>query len=236
MVADELNPKIFEYLKKKLNGKIAESTIRPAISRIRGKYLSLTPNAAAEVFANQHDLTVHRFLNDRDREAFKTIKIEKVKIKTHSPRTRVKIQEIASYETANKLLKANIDEINKTYTFGCYTASFILCRKVLENLLIHQIFQKKYPTQSQEDRSKYFDFSKGRPLDFSVLLSNLKKSATDFPDKKLVERICNLADRFKEEANDMTHSIYHIASKRELDEKNYQQILDLISELEKSIE
>ncbi len=235
MVSDELNPKIFEYLKKKLSGKISESTIRPAISRKRGNYPSLTLNAAAELFAKQHGLTVHKFFNVSDREAFKTINIEKVKVKTQSQKIRPKIIEIAKYNTTNTLLKANLDEINKTYTFGCYTASFILCRKVLENLIIHQIFKKRYPTQSQQDRSKYFAFSKGRPFDFSILLTNLRDSSKDFPDKKLVERICILADGFKEEANDMTHSIYHIASKKELDEKNYQQILDLISELEKSI-
>jgi len=44
--------------------------------------------------------------------------------------------EIAKYDANDKLLKTHLEEINKTYTFGCYTATFILCRKVLENLII----------------------------------------------------------------------------------------------------
>jgi len=32
----------------------------------------------------------------------------------------------------------------------------------------------------------------------------------------------------------MTHSLYHIAKKKEIDEKDFQEILDMISDLEKS--
>ena len=68
------------------------------------------------------------------------------------------------------------------------------------------------------------------------MLSNLRDSAPDFnSEKTLVERICQLSDGFKEISNDMAHSRYHIARKNELDEKNYQEILDQIAELEKSI-
>jgi DNA-binding ferritin-like protein (Dps family) len=64
----------------------------------------------------------------------------------------------------------------------------------------------------------------------------LWNSSNDFDsEKQLVERICDLADGFKETANEMTHSLYHIARKKEIDEKGFQQILDLIEELEKSI-
>jgi len=231
----QLDPRIFELLKKKLGGKVSEHTIRSAISRIRGKNPSLTLNAAAEVLANKYSESVQRFFNERDRDTFKTIKIEKVSVKTSRPRGRREIIEIAKYETSDKLLKAHLEEINKTYTFGCYTATFILCRKVLENLIIHHILKKKYPMKSQQHREKYFDFTRNGFLGFSVLLSNLRDSARDFPDRKLVERTCDLAGGFKDEADDMTHSLYHIATKKEIDEKNVQQILYLIAELEKSI-
>ena len=52
----------------------------------------------------------------------------------------------------------------------------------------------------------------------------------------LVRSIDDFAEGFKEKANDMTHSSYHIATKKEIDEKNFQQILDLISMLEKSLD
>jgi len=232
----QLDPRILELLKEKLRGKISEHTIRSAISRIRGKNPSLTLNAAAEVLANKYQTSVQKYFNERDRDTFKTLKIEKVSIKTSRPISRREIMEIAKYDTNDKLLKAHLNEINKTYTCGCYTATFILCRKVLENLIIHHILRKKYPAKSREHKEKYFDIDRNRFLDFSILLKNLKDSANEFKsEKKLVERICELAEGFKDEANDMTHSLYHLATKKEIDEKNFQGILDLIAVLEKTI-
>ena len=128
----ELNPKILSFLKEKLHEKISEKTIPSAISRIRGANPSLTLNAAAEVLASKYGSSVQKFFNDRDRDTFKTIKIEKIGIKTSNPRERHKIIIIAKYDSDDKMLKAHLEEINKTYTFGCYTSTFILCRKVRE--------------------------------------------------------------------------------------------------------
>ena len=236
MRTPELDPRITEHLKKRLKGRVSEHTIKSAISRIRRKYPSLTLNAAAEIFANRYEESVQKFFSHQDRECFKSIKIEKVTIKTSRARSRRELIEIAKYVTDDSLLKAHLDEINKAYTCGCFTATFIICRKVLENLIIHHILRRKYPTKSQQDEAKYYDTGKGRFLDFSVLLSNLRNSAKDFKsEKKLVLRICNLAEGFKDEANDMTHSLYHLATKKEIDEKNFQRILDLIAVLEKNI-
>ena len=76
----ELDPRILELLKKKLTGRISEHTIRPAITRIRRKNPSLTLNAAAEVFANKYGESVQKFFGDRDRDTFKTMKIEKISV------------------------------------------------------------------------------------------------------------------------------------------------------------
>lgn len=69
----ELNPKILEFLRKKLEGTIAETTIRPEISRIKASNPSLTPNAAAEIYARKHGTTVHRYLDRDDRVSYGTI-------------------------------------------------------------------------------------------------------------------------------------------------------------------
>lgn len=233
----ELDPRIFEWLKERLKGRISETTIRPAISKIARKN-SLTLNLAAGLFAQNHGETLpRRFLKSESKERIVEIRTEtRGRLPSSRPRKERTIIQFAKYETTDRFLKAHLDEINKTYTFGCYTATFILCRKVLENLIIHHILKKKYPTKSQLHRQKYYDIPKGRFLDFGILLLNLRHSSPDFnSEKPLVERICNLSDGFKETANDMAHSRYHIARKRELDEKGYQQILDLIAELEKSI-
>lgn len=142
----------------------------------------------------------------------------------------------AVYPTSDGLLDKHIEEINRTYTNDCFTATFILCRKVLENLIV-QILKTKYPDRTKEHRAKYFDFNNNRILDFNVILTNLRNSISDFgPENKLVLRICQLAEGFKEDANDMVHSLYHIANKKELDEKGFQNILDLIKRLEKELE
>jgi hypothetical protein len=235
MKRDVIDPRILRYLKRRLKEKVSEHTIQSAISRTRGKDPSLTLNAAAEVYAKRFGESVQKFFNPQDRECFKSTKIEKVPIKTSKPRGKRAIIEIAKYDTIDELLKAHLDEINKTYTCGCFTATFILCRKVLENLIIHHVLKKKYPT-TQQDREKYWDFKRNRFLDFGVLLTNLKHSANDFKsEKKLVERVCQLAEGFKDEANDMTHSLYHLATKKEIDAKNFQQILNLVAILEKSL-
>lgn len=237
MRKSKLDPRILNILREKTKGQIQERSIRNALSRIRSNNPYLTLNAAAEVFAKKRGFSIARYLTDRDRETLKTIKIEKVKISSHKARQKMRLKIIANYDTEDKLLKAHLREINKTYTCGCYTACFVLCRKVLENLLIHHILKKKYHENTKEDREKYFDFSRRRFLDFEKLLKNLRDHSGDFgTENKLVERICELAKGFKETANEMTHSLYHIATKREIDEKNFQHILDLIKKLEETLE
>jgi hypothetical protein len=163
-----------------------------------------------------------------------TFTVKMRKDKTSDPEEYTAQQQaFVTYDTSDQLLEEHINEINKTYNVECYTATFMLCRKVLENLIIHSIIKKRYPDKSKEHREKYYDFANNRNLDFSVLLSNLRKSSCDFaPENKLLDRICQLADGFKEDANEMTHSLYHIATKKELDEKGFQDILTLIKRLE----
>ena len=153
MVKTELDRRIFDHLKRKLNGKISETTIRPAISRIRSKNPSLTLNVAAEVFAKRYELSVQRFFNDKDREVLKTTRIDVVKAKKIQPKN--KLIEIAKYDTDDNLLKRHLEEINKTYTYKCYTSTFIICRKVLENLIIHHIIRKKYSSNSKQDKENF---------------------------------------------------------------------------------
>ena len=85
MRTPELDPRILKFLKEKLQGKISENTIQSAISRIRAKDPYLTLNASAEVLARKYDTSVQKFFNERDRDSFKTRKIERIKIKTISP-------------------------------------------------------------------------------------------------------------------------------------------------------
>jgi hypothetical protein len=225
---ERLNPKIIEKLKRKLGQK--ENIIRVRISQIRHKYPYLTLNAAAYLLAKKRGISVAGLLSETDRKSLKDmeeVNIIKVDKKKKEKVKNKRIIEIAKYETDDKFLMAHINEINKTYTYGCYTACFILMRKVLENLII-EILKKKYP----DDKEKYFDTGRGRYHDFNKLLENLKESSKDFStEKDIIKRIYELAQPFREQANEMTHSLYHIAKKKEIDESKYQEILDLISQL-----
>lgn len=232
----KLDQKILKKLVEITKGEMTEHSIRNALSKIRRENPSLTLNAAAQVFARKRHSSVARWLKPNDRETLKTLKIERIKIPTTRTRRRKRIVKMATYETDDKLLKAHLDEINRAYTYGCYTATFVLCRKVLENLIVYHILRRKYPKNTKQHRSKYFDFNRNRNLDFNKLLANLRASSSDFgPEKTLAERICQLAEGFKETANEMTHSLYHIATKKEMDSKNFQHILDLIKILEKTL-
>lgn len=231
-------PRLKPIILKKLMTKtqLDKSSVGEALSRIRRKYGFLTLNASAEVFAKSRDFTVMRHLDPIDREALSHLETKKITIPIKEKKKADVIIKIAIYETEDTLLKKHIDEINRTYTYHCYTATFILCRKVLENLILN-ILKAKYPENDIDNRTKYIDIKKGRIADFSVLLTNLGESSKDFgpPYNKLANRICQLSEVFKDEANDMTHSLYHIASKKEIDENKFQEILDLIKKLEDSI-
>jgi len=151
-------------------------------------------------------------------------------------REKEKIIPFIKYETDDRFRKAHVDEVNRAYTHQCYTSAFILCRKIIENLLT-DIIRKKFPQDKKENIELYFDTAKGRTKDFSEILSNLRKKASDFgPDKKTLERLISLSEPFKDDANNKAHSWYHIVRNRsELDKKNIQDIIDIIVIIERNI-
>ncbi len=233
-----LNPKILEILKGKTG--MSEQSIRNAVSTLKNtKCPKATQNAAAQLFAQSRGFSVAGKLTKKDRLTLpNSIEIEKpIKIKQANKKSpKKKIIELIKFETTDYFIKEHIKEVNKTYTHGCYTSSFILCRKVFENLLIG-IIRKKYSGTSKSERELYWDFDRNRFLDFSVILKNLHKKAADFgPEAGLVKRTAQKASQFKDDANDKTHSKYHIVkNKKEIDDKDPQEIIELINKLDLSI-
>jgi hypothetical protein len=228
-----LSPEIIALLRKK-TGK-QEGTIRKDISLLRRKYGKLPINAVAQLYALQNRTSVLTKLNKTERESLPNVDIEKPSrvVQKGPTRTRKKVLDFVHYETEDPFVEAHITEINKAYTYGCFTATFILCRKVLENLLA-DIVRKKYPQNRKENIELYFDTARGRTRDFSEILANLRKRSVDFgPDRSLVERMLNRSDQFKDDANNKAHSWYHIVkSRKELDDTHFQDIIDMITKLE----
>jgi len=147
-----------------------------------------------------------------------------------------KMQILVDYETTEHFKKGHIHELNKTYTFGCNTAVFILGRKIVENLII-DILKKKYPEKVKANKELYFDTAQGRLKDFEVILKNLKSKKSDFgSENKAVERLCDLAKVLKDDANNKTHSWYHLVeNKKEVENLNLKAIIEIIKKLEKEV-
>lgn len=224
MVRQKLNPKIFSRLKKKFPKK-TNNALNVKLSKISRKH-NTTLNAAAEIWGRQENFSVWGLLDKEDKESlkdksFQTIVIKRkdnVKSKNRS------VVEFIKYQTQDNLLKAHIDEINRCYSHNCYTATFILIRKVIENL-IKEIIKKRL-----SNKSLYLDLGRGRIHDLSILIKNLKQESNSFgpEEKKLVQRILFLSEKFKDDANDKAHSLCHISTKREIEDIQPQMIFDVI--------
>ena len=229
MGRQKLNPKILAKLKKQFLDK-SENAIKVKLSKLSKKH-RINLNSASEIWGKAEGFSTWGLLGDEDRKSLENKNIQIIKIKDNGNRkTNQKIIFI-KYPTENKFLARHIDEINKCYSANCYTASFILIRKVIENLIV-EIAKKKFPNKTGEHKKIYLDLPKGRILDLSSLIKNIKNKSKQFDpeEKKLVQRILQLSEEFKDDANDKTHSLYHLSSKKELNDKSPQQIFELISQ------
>jgi len=232
-----LDQQILEKLREKTRYEI--STIRKDISLLRRRYGRLPINAVAQIYALEKGTSVLTRLTKEERESLPSVEIERptrIAQKKSGPLRKRKLIEFAKYNTTDQFIRAHIIETNKAYTYGCYTATFILCRKIIENLLT-DIIRRKYPPNKKEHLELYFDTGRGRTRDFSEILSNLRKGAKDFgPDRVLLERMLSRAEIFKDDANNKAHSWYHIVrSKKELDDTNFQDIIEMIVRLERNL-
>jgi len=231
-----LKKEIREHLLETLG--MTKGSIAALISGIKYDHPQLTPAAAAQVLAKRKNKSIMRFLNDEDKKTLATVGTMAIspvivrpnvgKSGKHTP------PPILVFPSADKFIERHIVEINGTYHANCCTATFILCRKVMENLIV-QILKKKFP--SVKDRSLYEDPVNRRSLDFSVVLDNLYKSRTKFSisTASAIERIKQRATPFKNDANDKAHSLFHIASKPEIEAANVQEIFDLITVVMKEV-
>lgn len=234
----KLRHEIVEHLVKVLEK--SKGTIKKDIYSLAKQYPTCTKNALAQIYALKHSKSIFKKLDKEDKASLPNIELEKQRIrmsqKAPRKREREKIIEFIRYPTDDSFRRAHIEEVNRAYTYRCYTSAFILCRKIIENLLT-DIIRRKFPQNQIQNIKLYFDTAKGRTKDFSEILANLRKKAGDFgPDKKLLERVISRSEQFKDDANNKAHSWYHIVrSRRELDDTNVQDIIDMIRKLEQNI-
>lgn len=175
-------------------------------------------------------------------EAYKNIFYEEVsskKMKNNSDNLNKKkvenevIPDYINFVTDDTFINKHLKEISKNYYYGCYNSALILSRKVLENLII-QILKNKYPNNTKEEKSLYYNTSKRRFQDYEFVLKNLYDKRNDFDiDKpKIIERLYQKCKIIKGDMNDNTHALYFfIESEKEFDDFNLQTIFDLITKL-----
>jgi hypothetical protein len=231
----QLNPKILDKLSKKLG--LEKSTVRQQISRLKQKNARCTLNAVAQIYAMQYGETVMQQLTTEDKATLPHIEQnnDKLKISTRPKKEQVKLKTFIKYQSEDHFINGHINELQRAYTYKCYTSVYILSRKIIENLIV-DILQKKYPPDiSLDNKELYWDVKQRRFKDFSVILKNLFDKKDDFlPAKsKAIERLCQLANKFKSNANDKTHSWFHLVSNpHELNDLQLQDMLELIIKIE----
>ena len=239
-MASRLNPEILDILHNR-TGK-AKPTLRSEISRIRQKNPTLTSNAAAHLVAQKHNTSILQKLDPEDRESLKGVSIisrdnPRAEVKT-APRAKVTRDKklttpIINYESEGYFVKEHIKELSRAYYSKCYTAVFILFRKIVENLII-DILKAKFPSRFD----LIFNNVLHRYHDFSVVLENLYKERNAFTHdaKNAIERLNQLVNPFKKDANDKAHSWFHIVkSPSEIENLQLQSIVELIIFLEKEV-
>ncbi len=232
-----LNREIINLLAKKLE--LDPKTIKKNIYLLQKDYPNLTKNAVAQIYARKNSLSIFRKLDKEDKASLPSVEMlpEKIILKTKNKNNKSHMRIILEYETSDYFINGHIKELNKAYTHDCFTAVFILFRKIIENLII-DILRKKYPENgSKENKELYFDITQNRFKDFSVILRNFYDKRNEFGSKnKAIERLYNLIKPLKDDVNDKTHSWYHLVEKeQEVKNLNSRQIIEIIKELEKTV-
>jgi hypothetical protein len=144
-----------------------------------------------------------------------------------------KLESFINYETKDYFKKGHIAELNRAFQNRCFTSVYILARKIIENLII-DILRKKFPEKNESNKELYFDTPRRRFKDFAVILKNLKLKSPDFgTSSKAVDRLYVLALNLKDDANDKTHSWFHLVeNRREIEGLQIKTIIELIIKLE----
>ena len=229
-------------LKKLIDLGRTEGTVRVAIANIKRQNSGLTSNAAAQVYAQKHHISLMPKLDAEDKASLTTMRSAPVYIPVarkggNGKPQKEKYVEFFKYPTTDVFLKKHIEEINTTYNTRCYVATFLLCRKVIQNLIVDLLTKQFPPKKAKANKELYYDLDKKRFLDFSIILDNLNKKRHSFSVTavKPIEALVAKAKKFTKDANDQTHSWFYIAKKKDLDDADIDQILSLIKKVDESI-
>lgn len=232
----KLSPEIVQYLAKKMD--LQPSTVSKNIYLLQKDYPNLTKNALAQIYARKNTQTIYRKLDKQDRESLPSTEVvpEKIKVSQKTNVSKTNIKTVFEYDSDDYFIKGHINELNRAYSFGCYTSVFILLRKIIENLIV-DILRAQYSGNNRQNKELYYNISHKRFQDFSVILKNLYDKRDDFgTNNKAVARLYNLSKKMKDDTNDKTHSWFHLVERKaEIENLNAIQIIEIIKILEKQV-
>lgn len=123
-----------------------------------------------------------------------------------------------------------VSEINVCANAGAPTATYVLCRKLLENLVI-DVLRSKFG-KTKDGVKLFYEIDRKRFLDFHILIENLNLRKAEFDDvEKMVEKAVELLRKFRENANSSAHSVYSLSSIADLDEYKISELIKLLTGL-----
>jgi len=98
-----------------------------------------------------------------------------------------------------------IIEINKAYSYGLYTATLVLIRKLFENLII-ELLRARYGMANVQ---LFYNTDKGRFHNFSTLITNLQNKLDDFKPftSSFGQDLIKFLSDLKEKGNASAHSL-----------------------------
>jgi PHP family Zn ribbon phosphoesterase len=110
-------------------------------------------------------------------------------------------------EVSEEFYETLIRDINKCYRIGVDDATFVLTRKLLENLVI-DLLRRQYG-DSKEGVELYYSIENGQFKKFSDLLQNLEDKMDDFAhfSNRMDTELVTEMDEFRDSANSDAHSI-----------------------------
>ncbi len=245
MARSKLKPEILDLLQEYTG--LGKRSLSVKVTRIKSQYPGLTSNAVAFLIAQKKGKSLLGKLEDADIAALRDYQLlsrqpSQVIVQANqgakSDGERSRKKPIIVYESTNQsnsyFVNGHIQELTNAYYAKCYTAVFILFRKIVENLII-DVLKAKFPSRID----LVFSTTMHRYHDFSIVLQNLydERNAFTHDGKKAIERLSQLLQPFKKDANDKTHSWFYIVkSPSEVDkEKELEPIIQLLIFLEKEV-
>lgn len=120
-------------------------------------------------------------------------------------------------------------ELNVSYDANLPTACFVLCRKIVENLLI-DILRKKF--NSGADVQIYYDTSNRRFRDLYSLINELKTRKGSFvADESLIDSVIPRINELRDSANSAVHSIVAMNGIDELDSLHFPSQIEILKRI-----